>query len=59
MSDNQCDEKKSPNVYKKLPRNYFTTKIKDFDTFKKFPKNVRKLGKLIVAKGFDKLPKVQ
>ena len=56
MSDNQCDEKKTPNVYKKLPRNYFTTKIKDFDTFKKFPKNVRKLGKLIVV---DKLPKVQ
>ena len=42
-----------------MSKNEFTTKIKDFDTFKKFPKNVRKLGKLIVAKGFDKLPKVQ
>ena len=31
----------------------------DFDTFKKLPKNVRDLGKLIVAKGFKKLPKVQ
>ena len=32
----------------------------DFDTFtKKLPKNVRNLGKLIVAKGFKKLPKVQ
>ena len=32
----------------------------DFDNFtKKFPKNVRDLGKLIVAKGFKKLPKLQ
>ena len=31
----------------------------DFDTFKKLPKNVRDLGKLIVAKGLKKLPKVQ
>ena len=32
----------------------------DFDTFtKKMPKNVGDLGKLIVAKGFKKLPKVQ
>ena len=31
----------------------------DFETFKKLPKNVRDLGKLIVAKGFKKLPKVQ
>ena len=30
----------------------------DFDTFKKLPKNVRDLGKLIVAKGFKRLPKV-
>ena len=31
----------------------------DFDTFKKLPKNVGDLGKLIVAKGFKKLPKVK
>ena len=31
----------------------------DFDTFKKLPKNVRDLGKLIVAKGLKKLPKLQ
>ena len=31
----------------------------DFDTFKKLPKNVEDLGKLIVAKGFKKFPKVQ
>ena len=33
--------------------------MKDFDTFKKFPKNVAKFGKIIVAIGFEKLPKVQ
>ena len=31
----------------------------DFNTLKKLPKNVRDLGKLIVAKGLKKLPKVQ
>ena len=34
-------------------------KMIDFDTFTKLPKNVGDLGKLIVAKGFKKLPKVQ
>ena len=31
----------------------------DFNTFKKLPKNIGDLGKLIVVKGFKKLPKVQ
>ena len=31
----------------------------DFDTFKKLPKNAGDLGKLIFAKGFKKLHKVQ
>ena len=31
----------------------------DFNTLPKLPKNVGDLGKLIVAKGFEKLPKVQ
>ena len=31
----------------------------DFDTFTKLPKNVGDLDKLIVAKGFKNLPKVQ
>ena len=31
----------------------------DFDTFTKMPKNVGDLGKLIVAKDFKNLPKVQ
>ena len=30
-----------------------------FDIYKKMPKNVGDLGKLIVAKDFKKLPKVQ
>ena len=31
----------------------------DFDTLQKLPKNVRDLGKLIAAKGFKNMPKVQ
>ena len=37
----------------------FTRKIKDFDSFTELPKNVGVWGKLIVAKGFKNLPKVQ
>ena len=42
--------KKSPNVYKSCP------KIKDCNILQKLSKNVRDLGKLIAAKGFEKLP---
>ena len=35
VDNKQCDQKKSPNVYKKLPKNDFTRKMKDFDTFTK------------------------
>ena len=31
----------------------------DSNTYKKLPKNIGDLGKLIVVKGFKKLPKVQ
>ena len=34
-------------------------KLKILTPFQKLPKNVGDLGKLIVAKGFEKLPKVQ
>ena len=34
-------------------------KLRILTPFQKFPKNVRELGKFIVAKGFEKLPKVQ
>ena len=33
--------------------------MNDFDTFTKLPKNGEDWGKLIVAKGFKRLPKVQ
>ena len=56
----QGDQKKSPNVYKSCPKMiplvkwYILTPLQ-----KKLPKNVGDLGKLIVSKGFKKLPKVQ
>ena len=34
-------------------------KLKILTPLQKLPKNVRDLGKLIIAKGFEKLPKVQ
>ena len=40
----------------KRPKNDFTRKIKDFDTFPKLPKNVGDLGKLIVVTGFESCP---
>ena len=40
-----------------VAQNDFTRKIKDFDTSQKLPKNVGDLCKLIVATGFEKLPK--
>ena len=43
----------------KVAKNDFTRKNKDFDTFTKLPKNAGDLGNLIVAKGFEKLSKVQ
>ena len=55
----QCDQKKSPNVYKKLPKNDFTRKMINFDTVTKLPKDVGDLDKIIVAKGFKNLPKVK
>ena len=42
-----------------VAQNDSTRQIKDFDTFSKVPENVGNLGKLIAAKGFKKLPKVQ
>ena len=59
LASAQCDQKKSSNVYKKLPKNDFTRRMIDFNTLQKLPWNVGDLGKVIVAKGFKKLPKVQ
>ena len=46
--------KKLPNVFK-VAQNDFTRKLKYFDTFTNIA-NVGDLGKIIVAKGFEKLP---
>ena len=51
--------KKSPNVYKSCPTMISSGKLKIFTPLQLLPKNVGVLGKLIVAKGFEKLPKVQ
>ena len=50
---------KSPNAYKSCPKMITGEKLKIFTPLQKMPKNVGDLGKLIVAKGFEKLPKVQ
>ena len=51
--------KKLPNVYKICPKIISLEKFKILTTLQKLPKNLGDLGKLIVAKGFEKLPKVQ
>ena len=55
---NSVTNKKSPNVYKKWPNNDFTGKMKAYNTFKMALK-CGDLGKIIVATGLEKLPKVQ
>ena len=50
--------KKSPNVYKSCPKMSSLEKLKILTPLQKLPKNVGDLGKLIVATGFEKLPKV-
>ena len=51
--------KKLPNVYKSYPKVISLEKWKLLTPLQKLPKNVRDLDKLIGAKGFKKLPKVQ
>ena len=51
--------KKLPNVYKYCPKMISLEKLKILTPLQKFPKNVRDLGKLFVAKGLKKLPKVK
>ena len=50
---------KSPNVHKSCPKIISLEKLKNLAHTQKLPKTVGGLGKLIVAKGFKKLPKVQ
>ena len=51
--------KKLQNDYKSYPKIISLEKWKNLTTLQKWPKNVGDLGKLIVAKGFKKLPEVQ
>ena len=48
--------KKSPFVYKSCPKMISLEKLKILTLLQKLPKNVVDFGKLIVAKGFKKLP---
>ena len=48
--------KKSPNVYKSCPKRISLEKLKIVSSLQKLLKNVGDLGKIIVAKGFEKLP---
>ena len=43
----QCDQKKSPNVYKSCQK-WFHSKLNDFDTFAKLTNNEGDFGKIIV-----------
>ena len=56
-----CSEtsKKSSNVDKSCPKMISLEKLKNLTPLQKLPKNVGDLDKLIVSKGFKKLPKVQ
>ena len=51
--------KKSPNVYKSCPKMILMEKLKFLKPLQKLYKNMGDLGKIIVATGFEKLPKVQ
>ena len=51
--------KKSPNVYKSYQKMILLDKLKILTPLQKSPKNVGDLCKLIVAKGFEKMPKVK
>ena len=51
--------KKSPNVYKSCPKMISLEKLKFLKNLQKMYKNVGALGKIIVAAGFEKLPKLQ
>ena len=51
--------KKSPNVCKSCPKMISLEKLKILTPLQELPKNVGDLGKLIVATGLEKLPKVQ
>ena len=56
---NSATSKNLPNVCKSSPKIISLEKLKILTPFQELPKNVGDLGKLIVATGLEKLPKVQ
>ena len=58
-TDSVWPVKNRQNVYKSYPKMISLEKSKIFTPLQKLSKNVGDLGKLIVCKGFEKLPKVQ
>ena len=59
LHGNSVTRKKSPTVYTSCPKMNSLEKWKILTPLQKLPKNVDNLGKIIVATGFEKLPKVQ
>ena len=57
--NSRVTRKKLPNVYKSRPKMISLEKLKILTPLQKLLKNVGDLGKLIVATGLEKLPKVQ
>ena len=55
----QCDQKKSPNVYKSCPKMISLQKWMFLQHLLKLPNNEGNLGKIIVATGFECLHKKQ
>ena len=55
----QCDQKKIANFYKSCPKMISLEKWMILTPLQKLPNNVCNLGKIIVATGFELLPKVQ
>ena len=59
FGDVQCDQKKSPNVYKSCPKMISLEKWNILNNFTKLPANVSDLGRINVVTGFAKLSNVQ
>ena len=57
--DSSVNRKKSANVYKRCPKIISLEKLKILSPLQNLHRNVRDLGKFIVAKSFKKLPKVK
>ena len=56
----QCDQKKSPNVYKSCPKTISLEKWLILTPLQKLTQKLGDLGKfIVVTKGFKNLPKVQ